>query len=89
MGFLVTSIVGAILGWLAANVVKAHARVASLVCTLAGTFGALAGAWASGEVPLSQGVSAPQLLWGVLASLLAIICVNVIGLRQSAAAGKI
>jgi len=84
----VITIVGAILGWLAANVVQAHARVASLACTLAGALGGLAGASISGNVPLSEGVSALQLMWGVIGSLFAIVCVNVIGLRYSAAPGK-
>lgn len=76
MGLLIVIVVGAILGWLAAIVVERDDRVGTALCALAGTVGALAAAVVAGDAPLAVGVSAPQLLWGVVGAILAIVAIN-------------
>lgn len=90
MGFFIVTIVGSVLGWLAAIAVDRDDRIASLFCASAGMIGGLVGAMLSDDVPLAVGVSAMQLLWGVLGAVFAIICVNAIAMRRPVAvAGKI
>ena len=43
---------------------------------MAGTVGSVCAAVLAGDVPLAVGVSAPQLLWGVLGAVLAIVAIN-------------
>lgn len=81
MGFLILTIVGAVMGWLAAIVVERDDRVGTTACGLAGIGGAFAGALLAGSVPLSAGISAAQLLWGVLAAALFIVALNALALR--------
>lgn len=76
MGLVIVIVTGAILGWLAAIVVERADRVGAAVCALAGTVGAVAAAILAGDVPLAVGVSAPQLLWGVVGAVLAIVAIN-------------
>lgn len=80
MGLLIVIVVGAILGWLAAIVVERDDRVATAICTLAGMFGSIVAAVLADNVPLADGVSAAQLLWGVVGAIFAIAAVNVGGL---------
>lgn len=90
MGYFIVIIVGSVLGWLAAIAVERDDRIASLSCASAGIVGGLVGAMLSGDVSLIVGVSATQLLWGMLGAVFMIICVNAIAMRQPAAvAGKI
>lgn len=90
MGFFIVLIVGAVLGWLAAIAVQRDDRIASLSCAAAGMVGGVLGALLAGDVPLAIGVSATQLLWGVLGAAFLIICVNAIAMRRPAAVvGKI
>lgn len=76
MGLVIVIVVGAILGWLAAIVVERDDRVGAAICALAGAVGAVATAVLAGDVPLSVGVSAPQLLWSVAGAVLAIVAIN-------------
>lgn len=76
MGLVIVIVVGAILGWLAAIVVERDDRVGAAICSLAGTVGSVVAAVLAGDVPLAVGVSAPQLLWGVVGALLAIVAIN-------------
>lgn len=76
MGLAIIIVVGAILGWLAAIVVRRDDRVGAALCTLAGVAGSVAAASLAGDVPLAQGVSPAQLLWGVAGALFAIIAIN-------------
>ena len=76
MGLLIVSIIGAIMGWLAAILLDRHVRGGTAVCSGVGVAGAIAGALLVGGVPLLLGVSAAQLLWSVLGSLFAIIATN-------------
>ena len=82
MGIIIVTIVGAIMGWLAAIVVDRDDRVGTALCAGAGTIGALLAAVLSGDVPLLVGVSADQLLWSVAGALFAIIAMNVIAVNR-------
>lgn len=76
MGLLIVSVVGSILGWLAAIVLDRDLRGGTAVCAGSGVVGAIAGALLVGGVPLLLGVSAAQLLWSVLGGLFAIVATN-------------
>lgn len=76
MGLVIVIVVGAILGWLAAIVVERDDRVGAAICALTGSVGSVAAAVLAGDVPLAIGVSAPQLLWGVVGAVLAIVAIN-------------
>lgn len=76
MGLVIVIVVGAILGWLAAIVIERDDRAGAAICALAGMVGSVAAAVLAGDVPLSLGVSAPQLLWGVVGAVLAIVAIN-------------
>ena len=76
MGLVIVTVVGAILGWLAAIVVERDDRAGAAICALAGTVGSVVAAVLAGDVPLTQGVSAAQLLWGVVGAILAIVAIN-------------
>lgn len=76
MGLVIVIVVGAILGWLAAIVVERDDRVGAAICSLAGMVGAVVAAVLAGDVPLAVGVSATQLLWGVVGAVLAIVAIN-------------
>ena len=90
MGFIIVMVVGAILGWLAAIVVRRDDRVGTAICAGAGLAGALAAATLAGEVPLAIGVSATQLFWAVLGATLAIVAINAMFVhRLEAQTGKI
>ena len=78
MGLVIVIVVGAILGWLAAIVVERDDRVGAAICALAGMVGSVAAAVLAGDVPLAVGVSAAQLLWGVVGAVLAIVAINAI-----------
>ncbi len=82
MGFIIVTVAGAILGWLAAIVVDRDDRVGTALCALAGTIGALVSAAAVGDVPLAAGVSPAQLAWSVLGALLAIVGTNALGMHR-------
>lgn len=83
MGFLIVTIVGSVMGWLAAIIVERDDRVGAIACAIAGVTGAFAAALLSGDVPLAAGVSAMQCLWAVLGAALVIICVNAIAARKA------
>lgn len=76
MGLAIVIVVGAILGWLAAIVVERDDRVGAAICAVAGMVGSVVAAVLTGDVPLAVGVSAPQLLWGVVGATLAIVAIN-------------
>ncbi|RYD60449.1 MAG: GlsB/YeaQ/YmgE family stress response membrane protein [Sphingomonadales bacterium] len=76
MGLVIVIVVGAILGWLASIVVDRDDRAGAAICALAGTVGSVVAAVLAGDVPLVIGVSAPQLLWGVVGAVLAIVAIN-------------
>ncbi len=76
MGFIIVTVAGAILGWLAAILVDRDDRVGTALCALAGTIGALFTAAAVGDVPLAVGVSPEQLAWSVSGALFAIVATN-------------
>lgn len=76
MGLVIVTIVGAILGWLAAIVVDRDDRVGTALCASVGLIGGLVGAAVAGDIPLAIGVSASQLLWSVLGAVLAIVATN-------------
>ena len=78
MGLVIVIVVGAILGWLAAIVVERDDRVGAAICTLTGMAGSIVAALLAGDTPLAMGVSATQLLWGVVGSVLAIVAVNAV-----------
>lgn len=78
MGYVIVMVVGAILGWLAAIIVDRDDRVGTALCAAVGLGGALTAALLVGEVPLSSGVSAGQLLWSVLGAFLAIAVTNTV-----------
>lgn len=82
MGLVIVMIVGAVFGWLIAIVVERDDRVGTLVCSLAGTGGAVVGAVLAGNVPLAVGVSPAQLLWAVLGAVLAIVAINALGAHR-------
>lgn len=82
MGLIIVTIVGAILGWLAAIVVDRDDRAGTALCAGAGAAGALVAAALLGDVPLTIGVSPVQLLWSAAGALLAIIVINVIAVRR-------
>jgi uncharacterized membrane protein YeaQ/YmgE (transglycosylase-associated protein family) len=86
MGLIIVTIVGAVMGWLAAIVVDRDDRAGTALCAGAGTTGALVGAILSGDVPLIVGVSANQLLWSAAGALLAIVVMNVIAVNRLRAA---
>ena len=85
MGFVILTIVGAVMGWLAAVVVERDDRVGSTACAIAGVAGAFVGAVLAGTVPLSTGVSAGQLMWGVLSAALFIVALNTLAFRGKSA----
>ena len=90
MGLVIVIVVGAILGWLAAIVIERDDRVGAAICALSGMVGSVAAAVLAGDVPLSVGVSAPQLLWGVVGAVLAIVAVNAaLVTRQGTTSGNI
>ena len=76
MGFIIVIVVGAILGWLASIIVEREDRVGTALCVLSGVLGSVVAAVAAGDVPLTDGVSATQLLWGVAGAALAIVAIN-------------
>ena len=78
MGLVIVIVVGAILGWLASIVIERDDRVGAAICALAGMVGSVAAAVLAGDVPLAVGVSASQLLWGVVGAVLLIVAVNAV-----------
>lgn len=76
MGLVIVLVVGAILGWLASIVVERDDRAGAAICALAGTVGSVVASVLAGDIPLVVGVSAPQLLWGVVGAVLAIVAIN-------------
>lgn len=82
MGLVIVTVVGAILGWLAAIVVDRDDRVGTALCAGVGLAGAVIGALLAGDVPLEVGVSASQLLWSVLGAMLAIVATNAVLARR-------
>lgn len=76
MGLAIVIVVGAILGWLASIAIERDDRVGAAICALAGTVGSVIAALLAGNVPLVVGVSVPQLLWGVVGAVLAIVAIN-------------
>lgn len=78
MGVVILTIMGAVMGWLTAVIVEREARVGTIACVVAGVGGAFVGALLDGSVPLSAGISAEQLLWGVLSAALAIVALNAV-----------
>jgi uncharacterized membrane protein YeaQ/YmgE (transglycosylase-associated protein family) len=90
MGLVIVIVVGAVLGWLAAIVVERDDRVGAAVCALAGMVGSVVAAVLAGDVPLREGVSAAQLLWGVIGAVLAIVAINAaVVTRTGAKAGSV
>lgn len=90
MGLVIIIVVGAILGWLAAIVIERDDRAGAAICALAGMFGSVVAAALVGDVPLARGVSAAQLLWGVVGAVLAIVAANAaVAARPGSEAGKI
>lgn len=83
MGYLIVTIVGAILGWLTIIVMSQDNAGGTVPSAVAGVIGGLAMALAIGEVPLSQGLSATQLLWSVVGALLSIAAYHVIKARRA------
>ena len=82
MGLVIVTVVGAILGWLAAIVVDRDDRVGTALCAGVGLTGAVIGAILAGDVPLALGVSVGQLLWSVLGAMLAIVATNALLARR-------
>jgi uncharacterized membrane protein YeaQ/YmgE (transglycosylase-associated protein family) len=76
MGLIIVIVVGALLGWLASIVIERDDRAGAVICALSGMVGSVAGAVLAGDVPLAIGVSPPQLLWGVVGAVLAIVAIN-------------
>lgn len=87
MGLLIVTVVGAILGWLAAIVVDRDDRVGTALCAGVGLIGALIAAELAGDVPLAAGVSAAQLLWSVVGAVIAIVATNALLVRHLRANG--
>ena len=85
MGIVILTIVGAVMGWLAAVIVERDDCVGSAACALAGVGGAFAGALLAGTVPLSMGISAGQLMGGVLSAALFIVVLNTLAFRAKSA----
>ena len=84
MGLIIVTIVGAVLGWLAAIVVDRDDRAGTALCAGAGIVGALVAAAMAGDVPLAIGVSPVQLLWSAAGAVLAIIVINVVAVNRFA-----
>lgn len=76
MGFLIVTVVGAILGWLAAILIDRDDRVGTALCAAIGLIGAVIGAGLAGDVALARGVSADQLLSSVVGAVVAITVTN-------------
>ena len=89
MGLVIVIVVGAILGWLAAIVVERDDRVGAAICALAGTVGAVIAAVLAGDVPLTVGISAPQLMWGVVGAVLAIVAINAVVSQLGTKSGSV
>lgn len=90
MGLVIVIVVGSILGWLASIVVERDDRVGAAICALAGAVGSVAAALLAGDVPLTVGVSASQLLWGVAGAVLAIVAINAaVVTRPGATSGSV
>ena len=83
MGYLIVMIVGAILGWLVAIVVDQDDRVNTALYAVVGMIGGVAAAIVAGDVPLTLGVSASQLLWSVGGALVAIAAMRATPMRRS------
>lgn len=85
MGIIIVTIIGAVMGWLAAIVVDRDDRSGTVLLAGAGLAGALASALAFRDVPLVVGVSAAQLLLSTAGALLAIVVMNVVAVGRTPA----
>lgn len=85
MGFVILTIVGAVMGWLASLMMNRNERAGTAACAMAGLLGAFAGARLVGSVPLSVGVSAGQLLCAALSAGFSILVVTILALRRKTA----
>ena len=83
MGYLIVTVVGAILGWLAAIVADRDYLATSIAAAFVGAIGAVVAALLSGSVPLEDGVSAMQLVWAVVGAGVAIAITNGVAMRYS------
>lgn len=78
MGFLITVLVGALIGWLASIVMKSDAQQGALANILIGIVGSLLGAWLFGDVlgfgsaSLAGAFTLIDLFWGVLGAVILI-----------------
>jgi uncharacterized membrane protein YeaQ/YmgE (transglycosylase-associated protein family) len=78
MGWIVTILVGALIGWIASLIMRTDAEQGALANILIGVFGSLLGSWLFGNVlgfggaTTAGDLSLTGVLWGVLGAVILI-----------------
>ena len=85
MGFIVSIIVGGIVGWLASKIMKTDAQMGIIANVLVGVVGSVLGFWIAGAVGLAPSGSIMRFVVGLLGAVLLIFILRKLGMFRAKA----
>ena len=80
MGWLVTLIIGGIVGWLASIIMKTNAQMGIILNVLIGVLGSMLGFWIAGQFGIAPAGGFGRFLIALLGAVLLIFLLRAIGL---------
>ena len=83
MGWIVTLIVGAIVGWLASIIMKTNAQMGTIANVVVGIVGSMLGFWIAGVVGIAAGGAVINFVIGLLGAVLLIFILRAIGVFKT------
>lgn len=85
MGWIVTLIIGGIVGWLASIIMKTNAQMGILANVLVGVVGSALGAWVAGALGIAPEGSILRFVIALLGAVLLIFLLRAVGLFKRSA----
>jgi uncharacterized membrane protein YeaQ/YmgE (transglycosylase-associated protein family) len=84
MGWIVTLVIGGIVGWLASIVMKTNAQMGIIANVLVGVVGSMLGSWIAGLLGLAPTGGILRFVVAIVGAMLLILVLRAIGLFRKA-----
>ena len=84
MSWIVTLVIGGIVGWLASMVMKTNAQMGWVANVIVGIVGSLLGFWLAGQLHISTAGGLPRFLIAVVGAALLIFVLRLLGVFRKA-----
>ena len=88
MGFIISLIVGGIVGWLASIIMKTNAQMGMIANVLVGVAGSMLGFWAAGLFGISSSNGILRFVIGLAGAVLLIFILRALGIFKKTDAGR-